>query len=77
MHTVGVSLECQAIKDVLKISLDYNMSYGDTAYALGDGMVLIGGSITNPAAIASLNFQPLPDVTSMVQVVGAGVRIGF
>lgn len=69
VHTFGLSVDWQAIKDVLKISLDYNLSYGDTAYALGDGMVLVGGAITNPATIAGLTFQPLPDVTSMLNMI--------
>jgi len=69
VHTFGLSVDWQAIKDVLKISLEYNLSYGDTAYALGDGMALVGGAITNPATIAGLNFQPLPDVTSMLNMI--------
>jgi MtrB/PioB family decaheme-associated outer membrane protein len=69
VHTFGLSVDWEAIKDVLKISLDYNLSYGDTAYALGDGMALIGGSITSPSTIAALNFQPLPDVTSMLNMI--------
>ena len=69
VHTFGLSVDWEAIKDVLKISLDYNLSYGDTAYALGDGMALIGGSITSPSTIAALNFQSLPDVTSMLNMI--------
>lgn len=38
-------------------------------YALGDGMALVGGAITNPATIAGLNFQPLPDVTAMLNMI--------
>jgi len=69
VHTVGVAADWQVIKDVLKISFDYNLSYGDTAYALGDGGALIGGAITSPTTIAALNFQPLPDVTSMLNMI--------
>lgn len=54
---------------MLEISLDDNPSSGDTAYALGNGMVLVGGSITTPAIIAGLNFRPLPDVTSMLNMI--------
>jgi hypothetical protein len=69
VHTFGLTMDWQAIQDVLKFSLDYNLSYGDTAYALGDGMALVGGGITAAATIASLNFQALPDVTSMLNMV--------
>ena len=69
VHTVGVNLDWQAIQDVLKISFDYSFSYGDTAYALGDGMALVGGAIASPSTIAGLNFQTLPDVTSMLNMV--------
>jgi len=69
VHTVGVNLDWQAIQDVLKLSLDYSFSYGDTGYALGDGMALVGGSIASPSTIAGLNFQPLPDVTSMLNMI--------
>jgi len=31
-------------------------------------MALVGGAITNPATIAGFNFQPLPDVTSMLNM---------
>lgn len=69
VHTFGLAVDWQPIKDVLTFSFDYNLSYGDTAYALGDGMALIGGSITSASTIASLNFQPLPDVTSMLNMI--------
>jgi MtrB/PioB family decaheme-associated outer membrane protein len=68
VQTFGVTMDWQAIPDVLKISFDYNLSYGDTGYALGDGGALIGGVQTNPATIASLNFQPLPDVKSILNM---------
>ena len=69
VHTFGLTLDWQVIQNILKISFDYNFSYGDTAYALGDGMALIGSGQTNPATIAGLNFQPLPDVTSMLNMI--------
>ena len=69
VQTFGLTTDWQVIRNVLKVSFDYNLSYGDTAYALGDGMALIGGSITSPTTIAALNFQPLPDVTSMLNMI--------
>jgi MtrB/PioB family decaheme-associated outer membrane protein len=69
VQTFGLTTDWQVIRNVLKVSFDYNLSYGDTAYALGDGMALIGGSITSPSTIAALNFQPLPDVTSMLNMI--------
>jgi len=69
VHTVGVTADWQAIPDVLKISFIYNFSYGDTAYALGDGMALIGGGQTSQSTLANLTLQSLPDVTSMLNMV--------
>jgi MtrB/PioB family decaheme-associated outer membrane protein len=69
VHTAGVSLDWQAVKDVLKFSLDYSFAYGDTAYALGDGMALIGGAQTSPTNISNLTLQPLPNVTSMLNTI--------
>jgi MtrB/PioB family decaheme-associated outer membrane protein len=69
VHTIGLTMDWQAIPDVLKISFDYNFSYGDTGYALGDGMAVIGGGQTAAATIASLTFMPLPDVTSMLNMI--------
>jgi len=63
-----VNLDWNAIPDLLKVSLDYNLSYGDTAYALGMGMVAIGGGVTSPTTGPSLVAQPLPDVTSMLSL---------
>ena len=56
VQTFGLTTDWQAIKDVLKFSFDYNLSYGDTAYALGDGMALIGGGITSPTTIRGAEF---------------------
>ena len=64
VQTFGVNVDWQAIPDLLKISLDGNFAYGDTAYALGDGMALYGTAITSGATMAALNIQPLPDVKS-------------
>jgi MtrB/PioB family decaheme-associated outer membrane protein len=69
VHTLGMTLDWQAIQDLLKISLDYNLSYGDTAYVLGDGMAMVGGGVTSATTLAALNFQPLPDVTSMLNTI--------
>lgn len=69
VHTAGITADWKAIPDVLKISVEYSFSYGDTAYALGDGMALIGAGQTSPATIAGLNFQALPDITSMLNMI--------
>ena len=69
VHTAGVSLDWQAIPDLLKIGLDYNFSYGDTAYALGDSVVLFGASVAGSQLTQqTINMQPLPDVTSMLSI---------
>jgi len=64
VHTVGATVDWQAIKDVLKFTLDANYSYGDTAYALGDGGALFGGGIVSPVTGPSTNIQALPDINS-------------
>lgn len=69
VHTLGITINWKAIPNKLKFAADYNFSYGDTSYLLGDGMALIGGGITNPTTIAGLNFQPLPDVTSTLNMI--------
>jgi MtrB/PioB family decaheme-associated outer membrane protein len=70
VHTAGLSMEWQAIKDELKFSLDYNFAYGDTAYALGDSVTLFGASVAgSQITAANINLQPLPDVTSMLNMV--------
>jgi hypothetical protein len=69
VHTLGVTLDWQAIADVLKISFNYNFSYGDTGYALGDGMAVIGGGLTSQSTAAALTLQNLPDVTSMLNMI--------
>jgi hypothetical protein len=53
----------------LKFSLDYNFSYGDTAYAFGEGVVAFGGAITSPTFQPSIALQPLPDIKSMLSVI--------
>ena len=69
VHTLGVSIDWHAIKDVLKFTFDYNFSYGDTAYMLGDGGALFGPALTNSQTFANATMQPLPDVTSMLNMV--------
>ena len=64
-HTVGITVDWQAIPDVLKFTADYNLSYGDVNYALGDGGYLVGGKVTS-TTLANLTIQPLPDVTAMM-----------
>ena len=69
VHTVGVNADWQAIADVLKFSFDYSFSYGDTAYALGDGGALFGATLATSTTYASAAMQQLPDVTSMLNMV--------
>jgi len=64
-HTLGITLDWQAIPNKLKFSADYNFAYGNTNYALGDGGYLVGGKVT-AANLANLAIQPLPDVTAML-----------
>ena len=45
-HTIGITLDWQAIPDKLKFTADYNFSYGDTNYAMGDGGYLAGGNVS-------------------------------
>ncbi len=69
VHTLGANVDWQAIPSTLKLSIDYNFSYGDTAYALGEGMVAYGGAITSPTFKPSVTLQQLPDVKSMLSVI--------
>jgi MtrB/PioB family decaheme-associated outer membrane protein len=69
VHTFGMTADWRAIPEVLKISFIYSFSYGDTAYALGDGMAMIGGGQTSQATLANLTLQSLPDVTSMLNMI--------
>jgi MtrB/PioB family decaheme-associated outer membrane protein len=69
VHTLGVTMDWQAIPAVLKFSVNYNFSYGDTAYALGDGMALIGTGQTTQTTPAALTLQALPDITSTLNMI--------
>ena len=69
VHTFGLTMDWQPIKDVLKFTFDYNFAYGDTAYALGDGGAIFGGAITSPTFQPSITMQALPDVKSMLNMV--------
>jgi MtrB/PioB family decaheme-associated outer membrane protein len=69
VHTLGLTMDWRPIADVLKISFNYNFSYGDTAYALGDGMALIGAGQTTQSTPAALTMQSLPDITSMLNLI--------
>jgi len=68
VQTVGATVDWQAIKDVLSFGFDYNFSYGDTAYALGDSISVVG-STTSAITNATLTMQPLPDVTSTMNMI--------
>ena len=69
VHTAGVSVEWKAMPE-LKISFDYNFAYGDTAYALGDSVAIFGASVAGSQITQqNITMQPLPDVTSMLNMV--------
>ena len=69
VHTFGLTMDWQAIPEVLKFTFDYNFAYGDTAYALGDGGAIFGGAVTSPTFQPSITMQPLPDVKSMLNMI--------
>jgi len=69
VHSLGANVDWQAIPEKLKVSFDYNLSYGDTAYVMGEGMVAYGGAITSPTFGPIINTQSLPDVKSLLSVV--------
>jgi MtrB/PioB family decaheme-associated outer membrane protein len=69
VHTLGFTTDWQAIPEVLKLSFNYNFSYGDTAYAVGDGLAAIGGGQTSQSQLANITNQPLPDITSMLNLI--------
>lgn len=70
VHTFGINVDWEAIKDVLKFTLDYNFAYGDTAYALGDSVIFLGSGITSPTGPGvNAVLKQLPDVTSMLNMI--------
>lgn len=77
VHTFGPTADWQAIPEVLKISFNYTFSYGDTAYASGDGMAVIGGGQTTQTTPAALTLQMLPDVTSMLDMISLRGEYAF
>lgn len=64
VHTIGLSGDWNAIPDRLKLGANYNFSYGDTSYVLGDGVVAFTGSGLNYLII------PLPDVVAQLHSIG-------
>jgi len=78
VQTAGLTLDWQAIKDVLKFSADYTFAYGDTAYAMGDSVVFFGSSVAGSQLTQSnINLQPLPDVQSMLNMVSLRAQYTF
>ncbi len=75
-HTVGVTVDWQAIPEVLKFTADYNLSYGNTNYALGDGGYLVGGRVS-ATTLANLAVQPLPDVTALLNAISIRGEYSF
>jgi opacity protein-like surface antigen len=70
VHAAGVTIDWKAIPDVLKFAFNYTFSYGDTAYAIGDGMAVIGTGLTSQSTVAQVaQLQALPDIKSMLNMV--------
>ena len=70
VHSAGVTLDWKIIPDVLKIGFNYTFSYGDTAYAIGDGMAVIGTGLTSQSTVAQVaQLQALPDIKSMLNMI--------
>ena len=64
VHTMGMMVDWQAIKDVLTFSVSDDFAYGDTAYAITDGGAF-GGTATS-TTYASATIVPLPNTTSLL-----------
>jgi len=64
VQTVGLSGDWQAIPDLLKIGANYNLSYGDTSYLLGDGVTTAVGSGVNYL------ITQMPNVKSTLNSIG-------
>ncbi len=77
VQSLGVNADWQVIPEKLKLSLDGNLSSGDTAYALGDGMAVYGTAIASGTTMALLNMKPLPDVKSTLITVGIHGEYNF
>ena len=65
-QTLGVDVEWKAIPNKLKITLNGNLAYGDTAYALGEGVVPLTFTTNSWTTIGAITVTPLPAVTSMM-----------
>lgn len=68
-HTVGVSIDWEAIEKVLTIGLDYNFSYGDISWAYADNILPATLAAMNPYNQYAWAYQPIPDVTSILSSV--------
>lgn len=75
-HTLGITVGWQAIPEKLKLTADYNFSYGDTNYAMGDGGYLAGGAVS-ASNLANLVILPLPDVTAMMNSISLRAEYKF
>lgn len=71
VQTAGFDADWQAIPDKLKITFDANLSMGDTAYALGEGVIPASVTTNSLNTYGYLNFTPLPDVKSTMITLGA------
>ncbi len=64
-HTFGASLDWQPIPDVLKVSVDYTLSYGNTSYTFADGGIYSFPTAGN-VGTAGLFIQALPSTTGLL-----------
>ena len=64
VQTAGVDAEWHAIPDKLKINFDANLSVGDTAYGMGEGVVPMSFTTNSLTTIGAVTVTPLPDVKS-------------
>lgn len=69
VHTLGITLNWQAIPEVLKLAFGYNLSAGDTSYALSDGLGVIGQAQTTQTGVGGLTLQQLPNINSMLNII--------
>jgi MtrB/PioB family decaheme-associated outer membrane protein len=64
-NTFGASVEWHPIPDVLKVSLEYTLSYGNTSYTFADGGIYSFPTAGN-VGTAGLFIQPLPSTTGLL-----------
>lgn len=65
-HTLGASIDWQAIAEILTIGLDYNFSYGDISWAYADNLLPSTIGAMNPYNQFAWTYQNIPDVTAIL-----------